>query len=58
MDVLIVWEDWTLNFFRSDELLPVQPAVKFKPGVEVKMFYDGIWYYRRIIERETIFNIQ
>lgn len=44
------WEERTINVVGTYELLPVQSVRKFKPYVEVEMFYDDIWYYDKIIE--------
>lgn len=52
MDVLVEWEDRTVNVVRSDELLPVQKDRKIRKGVQVKMLFSGIWYYGLIIDTE------
>lgn len=54
MHALALREDRTINVIRSNKLLPMQPACKFKPGLEVKIFFDSIWHYGWIIKTENI----
>ncbi|CAH1988582.1 unnamed protein product [Acanthoscelides obtectus] len=53
MDVLVKWEDNTLNVVESDKLVPVIAGQNFCKGVMVKMLVGGIWYNGQVIDTEA-----
>nr|CAH7712759.1 unnamed protein product [Callosobruchus chinensis] len=54
MDILVEWEDKSLNVVSSNQLLPVTSGQKFCKGVKVKMIYGGSWFYGQVLDTEAI----
>lgn len=52
MDVLVIWKDGTKNVVSTSELRLIRSS-EFVVGASVKMKYDNIWYYGKIIATEN-----
>ncbi|CAH0550293.1 unnamed protein product [Brassicogethes aeneus] len=57
MDVLVKWDDGTVNCVNTRCLKTIKKRGKYKIGARVKMFFDEKWYFGSITMVENTANV-